>query len=107
MKKKMNKNNKKSRYNGRNAFGERCIEKVVTLEKDTAVEQYLEILADMDKHHGENIEYTILISKDFCQSEADELCKWIQKVAAFRALAQKKSFLRMDIGCAGPLPTFG
>ena len=106
MKKKSKKSNKGSHYNGRNVFGERCIAKCVTLEKDTAVEQYLEILADMDKHHGENIEYTILISKDFSHSEAEALYKWIDKVSAFHAMAQKKNFTRMDIRCAGPIPSF-
>ena len=41
----MKKNKKKTeniRYNGRNAFGERCIAKFLVLEKETAMQQFLE-----------------------------------------------------------------
>ena len=106
MKKKSKKSNKGSHYNGRNVFGERCIAKFVTLEKATAVEQYLEILADIDNHPGDIIEYTFTLSKDFSHSEAEALYKWIDKVSAFHAMAQKKNFTRMDIRCAGPIPSF-
>ena len=60
MKKQNNKHVRKdSIYNGRNIYGERCIAKFVKLEKETAVDQYLAILADLEANHGQTIEYTI------------------------------------------------
>ena len=58
--KKNKKNTKKARYNGRNAFGQRCIAKFVVLEKETAMQQFLEALADIDAHEGQRIEYTFV-----------------------------------------------
>ena len=49
-KNKSKKNHKVNRYNGRNVYGQRCIAKTVTLEKETALEQYLDILDDVEAH---------------------------------------------------------
>ena len=70
----MKKNKKKTeniRYNGRNAFGERCIAKFLVLEKETAMQQFLEALADIDAHKGKRIEYTFQLGKTFTHEEAD------------------------------------
>lgn len=58
-KNKSKKNHKVNRYNGRNVYGQRCIAKTVTLEKETALEQYLDILDDVEAHKrkGETLEY--------------------------------------------------
>jgi hypothetical protein len=40
------------KFSGRNVFGQRCIAKFVKLEKETAVEQYLAILADIENANG-------------------------------------------------------
>ena len=45
---------------GRNVFGERCVEKVLKLNKETAMDQYIEMMKDL-LVNGKNssIEYTI------------------------------------------------
>ena len=106
MKKKSKKSNKKSHYNGRNVFGERCIAKFVTLEKATATEQYIEILEDIYNHPGDIIEYTFTLSNDFSPSEAEKLYRWIDKVSALYATAKKKDFCRLDAHFTSHSPTF-
>ena len=46
------------RSQGRNMFGEPCVEKILTLNKETAIEQYMEMLKDV---HTSNVrvEYTV------------------------------------------------
>ena len=41
---------KKSNRIGRNIYGQKCIAKEVTLNKETAVEQYIEVLNDIELH---------------------------------------------------------
>lgn len=43
---------------GRNVFGEICVEKFLKLDRETALEQYVEMMNDITSHH-EKIEYTI------------------------------------------------
>lgn len=59
MKKKVKKNARKHSGIGRNIYGQRCITKFVKLEKETALEQYMDILTDLDSYHVHNIEYTV------------------------------------------------
>ena len=47
------------KYNGKNIFGERCVAKSIKLHKETAVKQYLDILADVTAHKDQNTEYTV------------------------------------------------
>ena len=91
--KKNKKNTKKAtRYNGYNAFGDRCIAKTAVLKKETALVQYLEALADIDTHDGERIEYTFALGKDFTREEAEAFWGQMKKIAEFRAKAQSKPF---------------
>ena len=83
MKKNTKKNARKNNYNGRNVYGQRCIAKSVKLEKETAVEQYLAILADLEAHYGEPIEYTIDASC-FNDEEAVAFYKKMTRIMALR-----------------------
>lgn len=68
----MKKNMKKSNRIGRNIYGQKCIAKEVTLNKETAVEQYIEVLNDIELHRqkGINIGYDVKMPKDvFAQEE--------------------------------------
>ena len=86
-----------SRYNGRNVFGERCIAKFATLEKGTALKQFMEILDDLDAHAGMCIEYTFNLSKDFSPEEAAELHAQLDRVSALHAMSKNREFIRQDI----------
>jgi len=97
MKKTTRKQRKSPRYNGYNVFGERCIAKFVTLEKDTAIKQYLDILDDIDNHAGENLEYTFTLSKDFSEAESKALYRDIDRITALRATMKKKSLTYLDL----------
>lgn len=66
MKRKAMKNNVIERK-GFNVYGEPCIERIVTLEKETAIQQYMEI-AKVLKNTTKVIEYTILYN-NFSQEE--------------------------------------
>ena len=68
----MKKQNKKNNHAGRNIFGQKCITKEVILNKENALEQYLEVLNDIEQHRqlGINIEYDVKLPKDvFSQDE--------------------------------------
>jgi len=77
---------------GKNVFGERCIEKFVTLEKDTAITQYLEILDDLEANKGKRIEYTIAFYKDLTKSEIHMLSNKMAILAKLRAAANAQGF---------------
>ena len=47
----MKKQNKKNNRAARNVFGQKCIAKEVTLNKENALEQYLEVLNDIEQQH--------------------------------------------------------
>ena len=44
----MKKQNKKNNRAARNVFGQKCIAKEVTLNKENALKQYLEVLNDIE-----------------------------------------------------------
>lgn len=100
-KNKSKKNRKVNRYNGRNVHGQRCIAKTVTLKKETALEQYLDILDDVEahKHKGETLEYTVF-SPGFTKEEIEELHGAIERVMAFRAMMNKTNFLTAELKTA-------
>lgn len=58
---------------GRNIFGEVCTEKFLKLNKETAVQQYMDMMKDIVSHGGE-IEYTV-DSTCFTPDEAEEFFK--------------------------------
>jgi hypothetical protein len=91
---KKNKKNvkKRTRYNGRNVFGEACIAKFVVLKKETALDQYIEALDDIDAHKGVRIEYTFALDKNITKEEAYDLSDKMEIIAEFRARAKEKSF---------------
>ena len=43
---------------GKNVFGEICVTKFLKLDRETALEQYVEMMNDITSHHGK-IEYTV------------------------------------------------
>lgn len=95
----MKKNKKKTeniRYNGRNAFGERCIAKFLVLEKETAMQQFLEALADIDAHKGKRIEYTFQLGKTFTHEEADAFRLQMDRITAFRARTQSRPYFSFN-----------
>ena len=100
-KNKSKKNHKVNRYNGRNLYGQRCIAKTVTLEKETALEQYLDILDDVEAHKrkGETLEYTVF-SPGFTKEELEELNGAIERVMAFRARMNNTNFLTAELKTA-------
>ena len=73
------------KYNGRNVFGETCIAKSVDLKKETAVEQYLAALEDVEAHHGQRIEYT-LTSKSMTPEELQETMEEVGKIMRLRSM---------------------
>lgn len=76
----MKKQNKKSCRTGRNIFGQRCIAKEVTLTKENAITQYIEVLNDIEQHKkmNINIEYDVKIPKDVFSKE--EIAALTQKL---------------------------
>ena len=58
---------------GRNIFGEVCTENFLKLNKETAIQQYTEMMKDIVSHGGK-IEYT-LDSTCFTPDEAEEFFK--------------------------------
>lgn len=57
----MKKQNKKNIKMSRNIYGQRCISKVVVLKKETAIDQYVEILNDIEQHKRMNINVVVLV----------------------------------------------
>lgn len=60
--------NKVIERKGFNVHGEPCIERIVTLEKETAIQQYMEIVETL-KNTAKVIEYTLLYN-NFTEEEA-------------------------------------
>jgi len=87
---------KNSNYNGRNIYGERCIAKSVKLEKETAVDQYLSVMADLEKHHGKTIEYTIDMSC-FTAEEARAFNNKMTRILELRTRMRGLPFVAEDI----------
>lgn len=96
MKKNKRNTKKTTRYNGRNVFGERCVAKTVTLQKDTALKQYLDMLDDIDSHPNEIIEYTIYLSKDITKEEADAIYAQIERITSLRAMMTHREFVQLS-----------
>lgn len=69
MKRKAMKNNVIERK-GFNVYGEPCVERIVTLEKGTAIQQYMEIVNTL-KNAKKVIEYTLYF-KDFSKEEIEQ-----------------------------------
>ena len=83
----MKKQNKKNNRTGHNIFGQKCIAKEVTLNKETALEQYLEVLNDIEQHRqlGINIEYDVKLPKDvFSRDEIDEMNRKMSNLMMLR-----------------------
>lgn len=97
----MKKQNKKNNRAGRNIFGQKCIAKEVTLNKENALEQYLEVLNDIEQHRqmGINIEYDVKMPKDvFSQDEIAEMNRKMSNLMMLRyGMAQ------MNTGKATPI----
>ena len=78
MKKKNNKKRQKNTRMGRNIYGQRCITKEVTLTKENAIDQYIEVLDDIERHRklNINIEYDVITPDDvFSEEEIEELSR--------------------------------
>ena len=83
------------KFNGRNVFGQRCIAKFVKLEKETAAEQYLAILADIENANGKKIEYTV-DGSCFTKEEANKFYDQIARMIALRASLKNTGFATVD-----------
>ena len=84
----MKKQNKKNTRTARNIYGQKCIAKEVILNKETALEQYIEVLNDIEQHRqmGINIEYDVKMPKDvFSNEEIAELNRKISKLTMLRS----------------------
>ena len=92
-------NSKKTPKYGRNIYGETCIVKEVTIQKETAFEQYMEIIKDVEAHEakGIRIEYTVFHSKDLTTEEAKALNKKVANIAALRARSRGTTFSLVDL----------
>ena len=99
MKKSTKKNAHKNNYNGRNIYGQRCIVKSMKLEKETAVEQCLEILADLEANRELRTEYTIDCTC-FNAEECIELNRSIARILELRTKMSRPLFPAGDL----PLP---
>ena len=101
MKKKNNKKSQKNTRMGRNIYAQRCITKEVTLTKENAIDQYIEVLDDIERHRklNINIEYDVKMPKDvFSQEEIAELSR---KMSALMML--RYGVTQMAIGEATPM----
>ena len=69
-------NSKKTPKYGFNVYGERCIVKEVTIQKETANEQCIAIVDDICAHErrGVKLEYTVYYSKELTPKEAEAIC---------------------------------
>ena len=95
----MKKQNKKNTKMGRNIYGQRCIAKVVVLKKETAIDQYVEILNDIEQHKRMNInvEYDIQMPKEiFSQEDINELNRKFNNLAMLRSGMMQIPFVNMN-----------
>lgn len=101
MKKQNKKNMKKNARTSRNIYGQKCIAKKVTFNKENALDQYIEILNDIEQHRqmGINIEYDIITPMDvFSQEEIAALNKKMSSLMMLRY-----GFNQMNMGEASPV----
>lgn len=82
---------RKNNYNGRNVYGQRCIAKFVKLEKETALDQYMDIIADLEASQGQTIEYTIDSSCFSCE-EAEQFNNKLIRIMELRSRMRGYSF---------------
>ena len=86
---------KNNNYNGKNVYGQPCVAKFVKLEKETALDQYLAILDDIENANGKAIEYTV-DSSCFSREEAEEFGKKVERIMALRARLRGVGFVTGD-----------
>ena len=86
-KRKNNRNHKSAKYN---IFGQRCIEKELVLEKETAWEQFIEVIDDLCNANS-TTEYTIRLS-GFAPKEAEEFIGKAERAMAMRAYFRNAEF---------------
>ena len=86
-KRKNNRNHKSAKYN---IFGQRCIEKELVLEKETAWEQFVEVIDDLCDANSAT-EYTIRLS-GFTPEEAEAFMKKAESTMAMRAYFRNLGF---------------
>ena len=84
---------------GKNVFGETCIVKELEIQKETAFEQYMKIIKDIEAYsdRGIRLEYTVTFSKDMEQREIMELDETFAKITALRALSRGAGFGKVDL----------
>ena len=90
---------------GKNVFGETCIVKEIEIQKETALEQFMKIIKDIEAYsdRDERLEYTVTYAKDMEQKEIMELDETFAKITALRALSRGAGFGKVDLGKT-PLP---
>ena len=87
----MKKQNKKSMKNirmDRNIYGQPCIMKEVVLTKENAINQYIDVLIDIEQHKrmNINIEYDVKMPKDiFTKEEIETLSRQIRNLTMLRS----------------------
>ena len=102
----MKNQDKKSMKNtrmGRNIYGQHCIAKEVILTKEKAIDQYIEVLNDIEQHRkmNINIEYDVKMPREvFTQEEIDELSRKIRNLTMLRSGMANVPFVEVE------LPTF-
>ena len=97
--KKKNKSMKKNSRSGRNVFGDKAIIKVIELEKETAITQYIEMLDDIERHSQMNItlEYEVRIdAKRYSKAEIEEINSNLRKLMMFRYGMYNRNFVELS-----------
>ena len=98
--KKQNKKTMKNTRTARNVYGQKCIAKEVILNKETALDQYMEVLKDIERHKmmNINIEYDVKMPKDvFSEEEIAELNRKISKLTMLRSGMLNLPFNQMSV----------
>lgn len=94
-------NKKKNNRIGRNIYGPKCIAKEVILNKETALDQYIEILNDIELHRqkGINLEYDVKMPTDvFSQEEITDMNRKMSNLMMLRY-----GISPMNIGQGNPI----
>lgn len=82
--KKTKKNARKNNYNGKNIFGQECCTKVIKVEKETAMDQLMEVLTALDGNPNGRTEYSLVFS-DFTEVEIAEFDKKMLQILDLRS----------------------
>ena len=80
---------------GRNIFGDVCTEKFLKLNKETAVQQYMDMMKDIVSHGGD-IEYTI-DSSCFTPAEAKKFLKIVDGINLMYATMTNSNYGKFSI----------